>query len=385
MTDPKADGGTTEMQVFQGNEASALGGLAGGVTFFAGYPITPSSEIAEMMSQALPLAGGRFIQMEDEIASIAAIIGASLAGSKTMTATSGPGFSLMQENLGFAAIAEIPITIVNVQRAGPSTGLPTQPAQMDIQQTRWGTHGDHSIIALAPSTVLECFTMTIDCVNLAERFRTPTVLLMDEVIGHMRETVVLPRPGSYEIVERRAPDPGTEDYCPFDCDEVAPLASFGSEHRFHVTGLTHDKRGFPTMVADEVDRKIRRIVDKIEDAADDLADYEEFMTEDADVLLFAYGSTARVAKSSVRALRGEGVKAGLLRAKTIWPFSTKRLRELAGDLRLIVVPEMNLGQLVLEVERGVCGEVPVRHLGRVDGHLFEPDDITGFVLKEAGR
>jgi 2-oxoglutarate ferredoxin oxidoreductase subunit alpha len=371
-------------KVLQGNEASAIGALAAGVDFFAGYPITPSSEIAELMSQCMPLIGGRFIQMEDEIASIAAIIGASLAGACSMTATSGPGFSLMQENLGFACIAEIPCVIVNVQRAGPSTGLPTQPAQGDVQQTRWGTHGDHSIIALSPSTVLECFELTIECVNLSERFRTPAILLMDEVVGHMRESVDLPTSESYNLLRRATPEPGLEDYCPYgECEsESAPLAAFGGDYRFHVTGLTHDPHGFPTMVPSEVDTKIRHIVDKIESRADQLASYEEFMTEDADVLLFAYGSTARVAKASVRALRADGVKAGLLRTKTLWPFSDQRLKELAPQLKLIVVPEMNLGQYVLEVERVLCGSVPVARLGRVDGHLFEPDDITSFVRRE---
>ena len=376
-----------DAKVLQGNEACAIGAFAAGVDFFAGYPITPSSEIAEFMSRCMPLMGGRFIQMEDEIASIAAIIGASLAGCRSMTATSGPGFSLMQENLGFACLAEIPCVIVNVQRAGPSTGLPTQPAQMDVQQTRWGTHGDHSIIALAPSTVRECFEMTIDCVNLAERFRTPTVLLMDEVVGHMRESVSFPEPGSYEVCGRQLPQGGLSDYCPYgECDgSAAPLAEFGGEYRFHVTGLTHDSHGFPTMIPEEVDRKVRHIVGKIESRADELACDEEFMTDDAEVLLFAYGSTARVAKASVRALRDAGVKAGLLRAKTIWPFSTKRLLELAPGLRLVVVPELNLGQLVLEVERALCGKARVEPLGRVDGHLFEPADITTFVLDQEGR
>jgi 2-oxoglutarate ferredoxin oxidoreductase subunit alpha len=373
--------------VLQGNEACAIGALAAGIDFFAGYPITPSSEIAELMSLCLPLAGGRFIQMEDEIASMAAIIGASLAGSRAMTATSGPGFSLMQENLGFAAIAEVPCLIVNVQRAGPSTGLPTQPAQMDVQQTRWGTHGDHSIIALAPSTVLECFTLTVECVSLSEEYRTPTVLLMDEVVGHMRESVVLPGPGSYRVASRPTPEEGLSGYCPFEeCGKgVSPLASFGGEYRFHVTGLTHDRQGFPTMVAEEVDRKVRWIVDKIDTRADELASYEEFLTEDCDTLLFAYGSTARVAKSTVRQLRDQGVRAGLLRTRTIWPFSTARLKELAEQVKLVVVPELNVGQLVLEVERAVCGRAPVRALGRVDGHLFEPEEITEFVLKEVGR
>jgi 2-oxoglutarate ferredoxin oxidoreductase subunit alpha len=375
-------------QVLQGNEACAIGALAAGVNFFGGYPITPSSEIAELMSQVLPLIGGRFIQMEDEIASIAAVVGAALAGAKGMTATSGPGFSLMQENLGFAAMAEVPCVIVNVQRAGPSTGLPTQPAQADVQQARWGTHGDHSIIALAPSSVLECFTMTVDCVNLSERFRTPVVLLSDEVVGHMRESVELPRAGTYAVEHRRKPPQDDACYVPF-CTEIGqelpPLAAFGDAHRFHVTGLTHDARGFPTMVRDEVDTKIRHIVGKIEDRADELASYEEFMLEGADVLLFAYGSTARVAKSSVRELRRRGVRAGLLRARTIWPFATARLKELADSVRLVVVPEMNLGQLAQEVERAVCGEVRVLPLGKVDGELFVPDEITEFTLKESGR
>jgi 2-oxoglutarate ferredoxin oxidoreductase subunit alpha len=375
------------VRFLQGNEACAIGALAGGLDFFAGYPITPSSEIAEIMSQCLPLVNGRFIQMEDELASMAAIIGASLGGAKAMTATSGPGFSLMQENLGFACLAEVPCVIVNVQRAGPSTGLPTQPAQMDVMQTRWGTHGDHSIIALSPSTVRECFTMTVECLNLAETYRTPVVLLMDEVIGHMRESVALPDPGTYPVVRRTEPGPGLPDYCPFaECDgSISPLAPYGAGYRFHVTGLTHDRHGFPTMVPSEVDAKIRHIVAKIEDRADDLAGNDEFLTEDANVLLFAYGSTARVAKASVRALRDAGVRAGLLRVKTIWPFSQRRLSELAASLELVVVPELNLGQLALEVERAVCGTVPVRRIGRVDGHLFEPDELTEFVLKEVGR
>jgi len=374
-------------QVLQGNEAAAIGALAGGLDFFAGYPITPSSEIAEIMSRTLPLVGGRFIQMEDEIASMAAIIGASLAGARSMTATSGPGFSLMQEHLGFACLAEVPCVVVNVQRAGPSTGLPTQPAQQDIMQTRWGTHGDHAIIALAPSSVRECFTMTVDCLNLAELYRTPVVLLMDEVIGHMRESVAFPQAGTFSLDIRREPSHGLGDYCPFDeCGEViAPLSPYGGEYRFHVTGLTHDKRGFPTMVPEEVVHKIHHIVEKIEDDADSLARYEEYMVDDAEVLLYAYGSSARVAKSSVRSLREEGIKAGLLRAKTIWPFSAKRLEELVGQLSLIVVPEMNLGQYVQEVERAMKGRVPIRHLGRVDGHLFVPDQISDFVRKEVGR
>jgi len=376
------------MQVLQGNEACAVGALAAGVNFFGGYPITPSSEIAEVMSQCLPLMGGRFIQMEDEIASIAAIVGASLAGAKAMTATSGPGFSLMQENIGFAAIAEVPCLIVNVQRAGPSTGLPTQPAQADVQQTRWGTHGDHAMIALAPSSVLECFTMTVDCINLSERYRSPVVLLSDEVIGHMRESVTLPAPGTYRVEPRKLPEEGGSDYRPYcacEGDPLPALSAFGGEHRYHVTGLTHDARGFPTMVKEEVDLKIRGIVGKIENCADELASYEEFMLDDADVLLFAYGSTARVAKSSVRDLRKRGVRAGLLRTRTIWPFSSTRLQELSEQMKLVVVPEMNLGQLSLEVERAVCGATEVRQLGKVDGDLFTPDEIAEFTMEAVGK
>jgi len=380
---------TTEkmVRVLQGNEACAEGALAAGVRFFAGYPITPSSEIAEIMSRRLPLMGGHFIQMEDELASMAAIIGASLTGVRSMTATSGPGFSLMQENLGFGCIAEIPCLVVNVQRGGPSTGLPTQVSQMDIMQARWGTHGDHAIIALAPASVLECFEMTVACVSLGEEYRTPTVLLMDEVLGHMREDVVLPDPEACEVCSRLMPDEDEIDYCPYESNErnISPLAPFSGAHRFHVTGLTHDRHGFPTMVPEEVDAKIRGIVNKIELHADDLALYEEFMVDDCEVLLFAYGSTARVAKSSVRALRERGVKAGLLRAKVIWPFSGKRLRELAKHASLVVVPEMNMGQLVTEVERAVCGAVRVVKESRVDGSLFVPAEITDFVEKEMGR
>jgi 2-oxoglutarate ferredoxin oxidoreductase subunit alpha len=373
-----------DVKVLQGNEACAIGAIAAGVNFFAGYPITPSSEVAEFMARHLPLIGGRFIQMEDEIASIAAIIGASIAGARAMTATSGPGFSLMQENIGLACLAEIPCVILNVMRAGPSTGLPTQPAQADIMQARWGTHGDHAIIALAPSTVLECIELTVRCVSLSEQYRTPTILLLDEVIGHMRESVTLPSPGTYHCASRRVPGDDVEDYRPAACegDAVAPLASFGGPHRFHVTGLTHDAHGFPTMVPDEVETKIHWIVEKIESRADELAMNEEFMTDDCEVLVLAYGSTARVAKASVRELREKGVKAGLLRVKTIWPFSSKRLRELAPRLRGVVVPEMNMGQFVLEVERVICGQTRVERLGRVDGHLFTPDQITDFVMEE---
>ncbi len=265
-------------------------------------------------------------------------------------------------------------------RAGPSTGLPTQPAQADVQQARWGTHGDHAMIALAPSSVLECFTMTVDCVNLSERYRTPVILLSDEVIGHMRESVTLPAPGTYRVEPRRLPEEGASSYCPYCACEGEPLPALSRVRRRAQVSTSRasltTRAGFPTMVKEEVDLKIRGIVEKIENCADQLASYEEFMLEDADVLLFAYGSTARVAKSSVRQLRGRGVRAGLLRARTIWPFSDTRLRELSGQMRVVVVPEMNLGQLSREVERAVCGATDVRAMGKVDGDLFTPDEIS---------
>ena len=376
------------LKFVQGNEACVEGALYAGLDFFAGYPITPSTEIAEHLATRLPRVRGKFLQMEDEIASICAIIGASLTGHKVMTATSGPGFSLMQEGLGYAIMAEIPCVIVDVQRGGPSTGNPTHVSQGDVNQARWGTHGDHAMIALAPSSVLECFTMTVDCVNLSERYRTPVILLSDEVIGHMRESVTLPAPGTYRVEPRRLPEEGLSSYCPYcacEGEPLPPLAAFGGEYRYHVTGLTHDARGFPTMVKEEVDLKIRGIVGKIENCADQLASYEEFMLEDADVLLFAYGSTARVAKSSVRELRRRGVRAGLLRARTIWPFSDARLKELSEQVKLVVVPEMNLGQLSREVERAICGATDVRALGKVDGDLFTPDEIAEFTMEAALR
>ena len=311
------------VQLIQGNRACTLGALAAGCRFFAGYPITPSSEIAEFMSRELPRLGGKFLQMEDEIASIAAVIGASVGGLKAMTATSGPGFSLMQENIGYAVVAEIPCVIVNVMRTGPSTGLPTSPSQGDVMQARWGTHGDHPIIALSPGSVLEAFEMTVTAFNFAERYRTPVILLMDEVVGHMRERVELPMVRPEEIVNREMPTVPPEWYEPFGnpASDVPPLAPFGEGYRYHITGLLHDARGFPTSRQDEVQSWLDRVFGKIDRHMDEIALWEEDGVEDALVAVVAYGSTARSARQAIKMARARyGRKVGLLRLKTLWPF-----------------------------------------------------------------
>ncbi len=373
---------TQSPRLIQGNEACAEGALAAGCRFFAGYPITPSTEVAELMAAWLPRLGGKFIQMEDEIASMAAIIGASLAGLKAMTATSGPGFSLKQENIGFASACEVPCVIVNVQRAGPSTGGPTTPGQGDIMQARWGTHGDHPVVAFVPYSVRDAFDLTVAAFNCAEDLRVPVILLLDEVIGHMRERVKLPEPPEIDVVDRRRPDPAKvrpEDYRPFGNSEpVPPMADFGSGYRYHVTGLSHDERGLPTGKPAEVDRQLRRVNDKMTLAARKWMLYDEAETADADVLIVATGGPVRPARSAVRMARERGVKAGMLIVRTVWPFPGARLAQLAQRAKRIIVPELNLGQLVLEVERHTCGpggKVPVQSLTRVDGELFTPAQI----------
>lgn len=370
-------------RLIQGNEACVEGALAAGCRFFAGYPITPSTEVAELMAERLPPLGGKFIQMEDEIASMAAIIGASLCGAKAMTATSGPGFSLKQENIGFASMCEVPCVVVNVQRAGPSTGGPTAPGQGDIMQARWGTHGDHPVVAFSPYSVRDTFDLTVAAFNCAEDLRVPTIVLLDEVIGHMRERVVLPRQGEVEVVERRRPDPGKvkpEDYLPYaHTPELVPeMADFGSGYRHHVTGLNHDQRGRPVGAPAEVDRLVRRLSAKMRLASQRWSLWEEVETADAEVLVVATGSPARAAKEAVRAARRDGIKAGLLILRTVWPFPAGKVAQLASKARVIVVPELNLGQLVGEVERCSCrgGASPrVISLTRVDTELFSPFQI----------
>jgi 2-oxoglutarate ferredoxin oxidoreductase subunit alpha len=368
----------------QGNEAIAEGALAAGARFFAGYPITPSTEIAEILAEKLPAAGGKFIQMEDEIASMAAVIGASLAGLKSITATSGPGFSLKQENLGFAAITEVPCVVVNVQRYGPSTGIPTASAQGDIMQTRWGTHGDHPVIALSPASVQESFSLTIQAFNLAERFRTPVILLADEVIGHMRERFVMPDSSEINVVNRKKPPAGLTKYYPYkpDDDGVPPMANFCEGFRYHVTGLVHDESGSPTTKADQAERLIKRLTSKITDHLDEITMTESLMTEDAEIIIVACGAVSRSARQAVKQARAAGIKAGLFRLITVWPFPAKEITALSRQARAIIVPEMNLGQLIGEVERVVRSETKVTGVNRVTGEMITPDEILNAIKSE---
>lgn len=367
-------------RLMQGDEACAEGALAAGCRFFAGYPITPATEIAEILARRLPQAGGKFIQMEDEIASMAAVIGASLGGAKAMTATSGPGFSLMQENIGYAAMAEIPCVIVDVQRLGPSTGRPTSPSQGDVMQARWGTHGDHPIIALSPSSVRETLDLTVRAFNLSERYRTPVILLMDEVIGHMRERVEWPRPDTIELVERPVTTVPPEWYKPYEdsVSDVPPLVPFGEGYRYHVTGLYHDERGYPTSQLDEIHAWSRRIFRKIDSSLSDIILTEEDGIADANVLVVAYGATVRSARHAVTMARDRGGKVGLLVLKTIWPFAEEVVEHVGARLHRVVVPEMNQGQVALEVER-VVGRNKVRRVNRTDGEIVHPAEILAAI------
>ncbi len=367
----------------QGNEAIVEGALAAGCRFFAGYPITPASEISEILSERLPQVGGTFIQMEDEIASMGAVIGASLAGVKSMTATSGPGFSLMQENLGFACIAEVPCVIVDVMRGGPSTGLPTSPAQGDVMQARWGTHGDHPIIVLAASTVQDSFEITIQAFNFAEKYRTPVILLSDEVVAHTRETVELPPVEELHVIDRIAPSMPPEWYIPFEDNSrgVPPMAAFGDGYRYHVTGLVHDVRGFPTQRSDEIEPFIKRLFRKITQGFNEIQITQPYMMDDARVGVIAYGSTARSAKRAVMDARKRGVKAGLLQLTTLFPFPRYAVEEVLRQCRSVLVSEMNMGQIYREVKRVNQTKCSVRKLNRIDGRLITPDEIFREVLK----
>jgi 2-oxoglutarate ferredoxin oxidoreductase subunit alpha len=372
--------------LLQGNEAVVEGALYAGCRFFAGYPITPATEISEAMSLRLPAAGGTFIQMEDEIASMGAIIGASLAGVKSMTATSGPGFSLMQENLGFGVIAEVPCVIVNVMRAGPSTGMPTHVSQGDVQQARWGTHGDHPIIVLAPSTTKECFDLTVKAFNLSEKYRTPVILLSDEVVAHSREKITLPPPGAVEVIDRLKPAMPPEWYIPYEdtASGVPPMGIFGDGYRYHVTGLTHDVRGFPTERPDEVVPFMSRLFRKFNQHFHEIQLVEEYLTEDAEVLVIAYGSVARSAKRAVKEARNRGIKAGLFKLFTLWPFPRRLLEPLLKRVRAVLVPELNMGQMSREVKRINQGATRVETLNRIDGNLITPEEISerlGKILK----
>lgn len=380
-----ADSKTQPPRVMSGNEACAEGALAGGLNFFAGYPITPSSEIAEQLAIELPKRGGGFIQMEDEIASMGAIIGASLGGARAMTATSGPGFSLKQENIGFAAMSEVPCVVVNVMRGGPSTGLPTMVAQGDVMQARWGTHGDHPIIALVPNSVEETFHLTVRALNLADKYRTPVVLLLDEIIGHTEEKVQFPT--EVEIVHRKRPTVPPEEYLPYAQteDAIPPMARYGDGYRFHVTGLAHDETGFPTNDSEHISALNHRLARKIDQARDDIVDVVYTSCEDAEVLLFAYGSAARSANEALRVTREQGLKVGLMRPRTIWPFCGEELRRIAPQLKSIIVPELNLGQMAHEVEWAVCEKASIRQLHRVDGQPIRPSQIVELIQEECRR
>jgi 2-oxoglutarate ferredoxin oxidoreductase subunit alpha len=364
-------------QLMQGNEACAEGALRAGCRFFAGYPITPASEIAERLSYQLPQVDGTFIQMEDEIASMGAVIGASLAGVKSMTATSGPGFSLMQENLGFACMAEVPCVVVNVMRGGPSTGLPTNPSQGDVMQARWGTHGDHPIIVLSPTSVMECFSLTVKAFNYSEKYRTPVILLMDEVVAHMREKVVLPDASEVEVIDRVKPSVPPEWYLPYEDTSfgVPPMGIFGEGYRYHVTGLVHDIRGFPTLRQDEIEPFLLRLFRKISTHFNDIQLFENFFIEDADLVIVAFGCTARSAHRAMVEARARGMKVGLLKLITLWPFPRRFVEPLTQAGKTLLVPEMNMGQISREVKRVNQGMTEVITVNKIDGTMITPQEI----------
>ena len=375
-----------EIKFWQGNEAVAFGALAAGCKFYAGYPITPSTEVMETMAVELPKVGGVFQQMEDELGACGCAIGASIAGVKSMTASSGPGFTLKQENLGLAYEAEIPLVVVDVMRGGPSTGLPTQGAQQDVMQARWGTHGDHGTIALAPASVEECYTLTVEAFNLAERFRQPVLIMSDAEIGHMREKFVVPDPESLRVVDRKRPSVDAEHFVPYQADpedDVPPMAGFGDGYRWHVTGLTHNDWGFPTTDPGDIDKKMRRLMRKIERFRDDIVKFDTVEAEDAEILVVSYGSVSRSSIRAVRDARAQGVKVGHFRPITLWPFADKELERLARRVKTIIVPELNCGQMALEVERAVHGKARVVPLNRVDGELFQPTEIFNKIVQEA--
>ena len=369
--------------LLQGNEAIVEGALAAGCRFFAGYPITPATEISEIMAYRLPAVDGTFIQMEDEIASMGAVVGASLAGVKAMTATSGPGFSLMQENLGFACVAEVPCVVVNVMRGGASTGLPTSVGQGDVMQARWGTHGDHPIIVLAVSSTRDCFDITLKAFNLSEKYRTPVIILSDEVVAHTREKIALPHAEEIEVVQRIRPSMPPEWYVPYEDNArgVPLMGIFGDGYRYHVTGLIHDVRGFPTQRPDEIVPFMNRLFRKIYQHFFDIQMVAEESTGDAEILVIAYGSVARSARRAVRDARERGIKAGLLQLITLWPFPRQIVEPLLRQVRAVLMPELNMGQMSREVKRINQGVTRIETLNRIDGNLITPQEILVRLLK----
>ena len=365
------------IKLLQGNEACVHGAIYAGMNFFAGYPITPSTEIAEVSSELLPKNKGKFIQMEDEIAGMATTIGAAVAGAKAMTATSGPGFSLKQENIGYACITEIPCVIVNVQRHGPSTGLPTSPGQGDYMQAKWGTHGDHPVIALSPTTVREVFELTVKAFNFSEKYRTPVILLMDEVVGHLREKIEIPEAGELEIVPRKLPKVAPSEYKAYEFTEdlVPPMANFGSGYRYNITGLVHDETGFPTNSTKEAAKLIDRLMAKINNNLDDILIYEEGFAQEAETLFIAFGGIVRSVKEAVATLREQGHNVGYFAPKTVWPFPEQRLQEISKNKKNIFVAEMNLGQMIEPVKLAVEDKNIVKGINKANGEIISPEEI----------
>jgi 2-oxoglutarate/2-oxoacid ferredoxin oxidoreductase subunit alpha len=375
MSDP---GILTGENFINGDEACAEGAIAAGCRFFAGYPITPATEIAERMARRLPQVQGICIQMEDEIGSIAAVLGASWGGTKSMTATSGPGFSLMMENIGLGMMTETPCVIVNIMRGGPSTGLPTLVGQADVMQARWGSHGDYGVIALSPSSPQEMFDLTIEAFNLSETYRLPVFVLGDELVGHMSEKVIIPSADQIRLLSRPRPSQPNEPYLPFMAgDDLIPaMACAGEGYRVHVTGLTHDEQGYPSVIAPVHERMVRRLVDKIRINAPKIIRTEEIELEGAKVVVIAYGCTARTAREAVCLLRSQGEKVGLLRLITLWPFPEERIREIAREASAFIVPEINYGQMAYEVERCAQGQAETVLLPLMGGAIHTPEDIV---------
>lgn len=379
--DPK--GVLTGAHFLDGDHACSEGAIAAGCRFVAGYPITPSTEVVERIASRFPYVGGVFIQMEDEIASSIAILGAVWAGAKAMTVTSGPGFSLMMEHIGLACMMETPCVFVDVQRGGPSTGLPTLPGQADMMQARWGSHGDYEIIALCPNSPQECFDLTIEAFNLSEQYRVPVMIMMDECVGHMTERVVIPPADQIEIIPRRFTTAKPGEYLPFkpDPDLVPPIVKAGDGYRVHITGLTHDERGYPVMNADCQEKCVHRLVDKIRKNADKIVKFEEEGTDDCDVVVVSYGITSRVALRSIEMAKQKGVKVGHLRLITAWPFPEKRVKELAQKVKAFVIPELNYGQMFFELERVVGGKADVHLVPHGGGTVHNPVTIYNCIME----
>jgi 2-oxoglutarate ferredoxin oxidoreductase subunit alpha len=383
----KADprGVLTGVHFIDGDHACCEGALAAGARFSSGYPITPSTEVVERFAARIPTVGGTFIQMEDELAASICLQGAVWGGAKAFTVTSGPGFSLMMEHIGYAAMTETPCVFVDVQRGGPSTGLPTLPAQADMMQARWGSHGDYGIIALSPNSPQECFDLTIKAFNLSERFRVPVMFMMDEVVGHMTEKVVIPSADDIEIQPRLHTTKSPSEYRPYEPNEegVPEMAHAGEGYRFHVTGLTHDERGYPAMTPPVQDKLVRRLKDKIEENIDKITMMETDGLEDADVVVVSYGITSRVAQRAIDMARSRGLKVGKMRLITVWPFPEKQMKELATRVKAFVVPEMNLGQIKFEVERAVAGKAKTILVSHAGGSVHRPEQILDAIVEGA--